>query len=196
MFHLTWISSLFQKISIDCVYLFQSRLMKTLVMIKNNLTEWMKTCVLFNLKMETVAKFLWKNIICRFKCFESIVINEDFENKIITEKLLNRYRIRIKLISTYHVSINEIIKKKTSIVDKYLIKTDRRWNRTIISAFLYDIINWSNYRTQFHWCNVFLTFVWTWYDIVHWNKIFDLIHNKLKQDSKYWRPVSDASQII
>ena len=37
-------------------------------------------------------------------------MNEDFENK--TKKLLNRYKIRIKLISTYHASINEMIKKK------------------------------------------------------------------------------------
>ena len=56
--HFIWISSLFQKIDIDCVHLFQSRLMKTFVVIKNDLTEWMKTCVLFNLKTETIAKFL------------------------------------------------------------------------------------------------------------------------------------------
>ena len=39
-------------------------------------------------------------------------MNEDFENKVITEELLNRYKIRIKLISTYHASINEMIKKE------------------------------------------------------------------------------------
>ena len=39
-------------------------------------------------------------------------MNEDFENKVVTEKLLNRYRIRIKLTSTYHASINEMIKKE------------------------------------------------------------------------------------
>ena len=56
--HFTWISSLFQKINIDCVHLFQSKLMKALVVIKNDLTEWMKTRALFNLRAETVAKFL------------------------------------------------------------------------------------------------------------------------------------------
>ena len=39
-------------------------------------------------------------------------MNEDFENKTITEELLNRYKIRIKLISTYHALINEMIKKE------------------------------------------------------------------------------------
>ena len=92
-FHLIWISNLFQKMNIDCVYLSQSRLIKTLVIIKNDLIKWMKTCVLFNLRAETVAKFLWKNIICRFECFESIVMNKDFENKIVTKKLLDRYKV-------------------------------------------------------------------------------------------------------
>ena len=111
-FHFIWISNLFQKINIDCVHLFQSKLIKELVVIRNNLTEWIKTRFLFNLRAKTIAKFLWMNIICRFKCFKSIVMNEDFEDKIVTEKLLNRYRIRIKLSSTYYASNNEIIKKE------------------------------------------------------------------------------------
>ena len=67
---------------------------------------------MFNLKAKTVAQFLRKNIICRFKCFESTVMNEDFENKTVTEKLLNRYRIQIKLTSISYTSINEIIKRE------------------------------------------------------------------------------------
>ena len=39
-------------------------------------------------------------------------MNEDFENKVVTKELLNRYKIQIKLTSTYHASINEIIKKE------------------------------------------------------------------------------------
>ena len=39
-------------------------------------------------------------------------MNEDLENKTITKKLLNRYKIRIKLTSTYHASINEMIEKE------------------------------------------------------------------------------------
>ena len=39
-------------------------------------------------------------------------MNEDFKNKIIIKELLNRYKIRIKLTSTYHASINEMIKKE------------------------------------------------------------------------------------
>ena len=39
-------------------------------------------------------------------------MNEGSENKTVTEELLNRYRVRIKLTSTYHALINEIIEKE------------------------------------------------------------------------------------
>ena len=122
---------MFQKINIDCVHLLQSRLMKTLIIIKNDLTEWVKIRVLFNLRTETIAKFLWKNIICCFECFESIIMNKDFEIKIVTEKLLNRYRIQIKLTSTYHALINKMIKKEhrslINVLSKLIENKIERW---------------------------------------------------------------------
>ena len=111
-FHFTWISSLFQKIDIDCVHLSQLELMKAFIMIRKNLTDCIKTRTLFNLRAKTVEKFLWKNIIYRFKCFELTVMNEDFKDKTIIKNFLNRYRVQIKLISVYDVLINEIIKKE------------------------------------------------------------------------------------
>ena len=100
-------------------------------MIKNDLIKWMKIRALFNLKTKTVAKFLWKNIRCRFKCFESIVMNEDYKNKIIIKKLLNWYRIRIKLTSTYYASINEMIKRKhrslINVLSKLIENKIERW---------------------------------------------------------------------
>ena len=96
--------------------------MKTFIIIKNDLIEWVKTRALFNLQAKTVAKFLWKNIICRFKCFESTVMNENFENKIVTEELLNRYRIQIKLTSTYYALINEIIEREHQLLINVLSK--------------------------------------------------------------------------
>ena len=39
-------------------------------------------------------------------------MNKDFENKVVTKELLNRYKIQSKLISTYYASINEMIEKE------------------------------------------------------------------------------------
>ena len=49
-------------------------------------------------------------------------MNEDFENKAVTEELLNRYRVRIKLTSTYHASINEMIEKEHRPLMNALLK--------------------------------------------------------------------------
>ena len=115
--------------------------MKTFIMIKNDLTEWVKIRALFNLKAKTVAKSLWENIICRFECFESIVMNEDFKNKIVTEKLLNWDRIRIKSTSVYHASINEMIEKE-------------QWSLiNILSKLIEDKIKW--------WSQHFYAMLWT-----------------------------------
>ena len=142
--YLIWISNLFQKINIDCVHLSQSRLMKTFIIIKNDLTEWMKTRALFNLKTKTVAKFLWKNIICRFKYFESIVINEDLENKTVTEELLNRYKIRIKLTLIYYASINRMIEKRyqllINILSKLIEDNIERWSQYLYTMLWTDRI--------------------------------------------------------
>ena len=92
------------------------------MMIKNDLIKWMKVRALFNLKANIVAKFLWKNIICCFECFESTVINEDSENKIMIRKLLNKYRVKIKLISIYHSFFNEMIEKKHRLLINVLSK--------------------------------------------------------------------------
>ena len=135
---------MFQKINIDCVHLFQSKLIKTFVVIKNDLIEWMKIRVLFNLKTKTVAKFLWKNIICRFECFETIVMNEDFKNKVVTEKLLNRYKIQIKLTSIYHASINEMIKKRhrplINVLSKLIEDKIERWSQHFYAMLWIDRI--------------------------------------------------------
>ena len=165
--HFIWISNLFQKIDIDCVHLFQSRLMKTLIMIKNDLIKWMKIRILFNLKTKTVAKFLWKNIICHFECFESIVMNEDFENKVVTEKLLNQYKIQIKLILTYYASINEMIKKRyrslINILSKLIKDKIEPWsqyfhtilwtNRIIIRDFI-DVVFFDSCINMMQYCSL------------------------------------------
>ena len=49
-------------------------------------------------------------------------MNKNFENKIIKEELLNRYKVQIKLTSTYYASINEIIKKEHRLLINVLLK--------------------------------------------------------------------------
>ena len=196
--HLIWISGLFQKINIDCVYLSQSRLMKAFVVIRNDLTEWMKTRALFNLKAKTVAKFLWKNIICRFECFESIVMNEDFENKAVTKKLLNRYRIQIKLISTYYASINEMIKREHQPLINVLLKLIEnkieRWSQHLHAMLwtdriiIRDFIDVISFRLLYeHDAILLIEIEYSTWHIMNWNKIRSI------EDLLCYRPTSQGT---
>ena len=150
---------------------------------------------MFNLRTKTVAKFLWKNIICHFECFESIVMNEDLENKTVTEELLNRYRVRIKLISTYHASINEMIKKEhrslINVLSKLIENKIERWSQHLHAILWIDwiivrnFINVVSFRLLYEHDAILLIEIKysTWY-IMNWNKIRsteDLLTMRVKQ---------------
>ena len=79
--HFIWVSTSFKKININCVHMFASKIIKMMIIVRNDLTEWMKTRVLFNFKINTIIKFIWQNVINRHECFDIAVLNENFENK-------------------------------------------------------------------------------------------------------------------
>ena len=82
----------------------------------------MKTRALFNLKVDTIAKFIWQDVINRHECFDIIILNEDSENKKIIKQLLQRYRVKIKIISFYHLIINDMIKRNHQFIVDALSK--------------------------------------------------------------------------
>ena len=88
-----------------------SEIMKVMMIIQNNLIEWVKTRALFNFKIDMIVKFIWQDIINCHECFDIAILNEDFKNKKIIKQLLQRYWIKIKIISFYHSMINDMIKQ-------------------------------------------------------------------------------------
>ena len=101
--------------------MFSSEIKKTIIIIWNNLIEWMKTRALFNFKIR-IIKFSWQNVINQHKCFNIAILNENFKNKKIIKQLLQRYRIKIKIISFYHSIINNIIKREHQFIIDALSK--------------------------------------------------------------------------
>ena len=63
------------------MHIFSSETIKTIMIVWNNLTEWIKTRVLFNFKINTIVKFIWQNIINRHEYFDIAILNESSENK-------------------------------------------------------------------------------------------------------------------
>ena len=82
----------------------------------------MKTCALFNFKIDTIVKFIWQNVINDYDYFDITILNENSENKKIIKQLLQRYQIKIKIVSFYHLIINDMIKQNHRFIVHTLSK--------------------------------------------------------------------------
>ena len=122
-------------------------------------------------------------------------MNENFENKIVTKELLNRYRIRIKLTSTYYASINEMIEKEHRLLINVLLKLIKNkigrwfqhfhamlWTDRIIICDFTDVIL---FRLLYeHDAILLIEIEYSTWHIMNWNKIRsieDLLAMRVKQ---------------
>ena len=120
--HFTWVSTSFKKIDINCVHMFALKVIKTMMIAQDNLIEWMKIRALFNFKIDMIVKFIWQDVINCHECFDVAILNKDFENKKIIKQLLQKYRVKIKIVSSYHSMINDIIKRNHQFIVDALSK--------------------------------------------------------------------------
>ena len=142
----------------------------------------MKIRALFNFKIDTIIKFIWQNVINRHEYFDIAILNEDFENKKIIKQLLQKYRIKIKIVSFYYSMINDMIKRNHQFIVDALSKliNDKfeMWfqhlhailwiNRIIVR----DSINIIFFRLFYEWDAVLFIEIkyFTWH-MMNWNKI-------------------------
>ena len=96
--------------------------MKAMMIARDDLTEWVKTRALFNLKVDMIIKFIWQDVISRHECFDIAILNENFENKKIIKQLLQRYRVKVKIVSFYHSMVNGMIKRDHQFIVDALSK--------------------------------------------------------------------------
>ena len=82
----------------------------------------MKARALFNFKIDTIVKFIWQDIINHHECFDIAILNEDFKNKKIIKQLLQKYRVKIKIVSFYYSMIKDMIKRDHQFIVDALLK--------------------------------------------------------------------------
>ena len=180
--HFTWMSASFKKIDINYEHMSASKVMKAMMIVWNDLIEWIKACALFNFKINTIVKFMWQDVINRHKCFDIAILNEDFENKKIIKQLLQRYRVKIKIVSSYHSMINDMIKwDHQFIVDALSKLTDDKFKMWFQHLHAILWINWTimrdstnivSFRLFYEWDVVLLIEIeyFIWY-MMDWSKI-------------------------
>jgi hypothetical protein len=69
-----------------------------------------------------VAKFLWEDVICRYKIFKQLTVDGNPENKDVMEQLVIDYGIKRVVISAYNFKINGIIERGYSPIVNALAK--------------------------------------------------------------------------
>ncbi len=144
-FHFIWVTLLWKKVNVNIVHMSSNKKKHYLIVVRDNFFEWAETRALFEAKAWRIAKFLWKDVICKHDCFEKLTINNDSENKEILEKLVKRYRIKKMITSDYHSQINEMIKKDHKFLFDVLFKMSND-----------ELKNWMNNLHVVLWINRFI----------------------------------------
>ena len=92
--HPKWSVLVWAKIGIDVVHMLPWNGFKYMVFAQDDLSGWAEGRVLKERNSETVAKFLFEDVICRHGCPQRMVMDSGTENLDLTKSLLEWYRIK------------------------------------------------------------------------------------------------------
>jgi hypothetical protein len=93
---------------------------------------------------ETVADFMYQEVISRFGCPRKLVVDGCPENKAFTKRLCERYRIDRKVVSAYQPQANGVIERRHQPVMDVLqkiSKTPTDWLKHLHSVLWADRIS-------------------------------------------------------
>ncbi len=110
-FHFIWVTLLWEKIEMNIVHMSSHKEKHYLIVARDDFFDWTKTRALLEARTWRVTKFFWEDVICKHDYFEKLTVNDESENKEILDELVQRYRIKKMITSSYHSQINEMIKR-------------------------------------------------------------------------------------
>ena len=87
-------ASLWKKIEIDAIHMPMNQEKKYLIVTQNDLANWSEARALASLKAKHVAKFLYENVVCQYRCFQTMMYDGGSENKKQIIELAICYAIR------------------------------------------------------------------------------------------------------
>jgi hypothetical protein len=109
--HPTWVTLLWEKVGVDIVHMPPDKGKHYLVVARDDFSGWAEARALPEARAWRVAKFLWEDVICRHGCFGKLTVDGGPENKGILDELVQRYRIKKVITSSYHPQANGMIER-------------------------------------------------------------------------------------
>lgn len=107
---------------LDVVYMPSCEGCKFLVVTYCDLFSCVEAKPLCTLFLQTVANFLWNDIICRYGCFEKLIIDKVPKNKDVVAELAQKYEVKRVVVLIYHPQTNEIIKRGHKLIVAFFQK--------------------------------------------------------------------------
>jgi hypothetical protein len=92
-FHLIWMTFLWKKIKMNIVHMSLNKEKHYLIIIYDDFFDWTKMRVLFKTKTWWMTKIFEENVICKHDYFETLIMNDESENKKILDEFIWRYEI-------------------------------------------------------------------------------------------------------
>jgi len=142
--HFIWILKVWKKIEMNVIHMFSSEEKHYIVLTRNDFLRWVEERVLRAATSKAIAKFLWKDVICRHDCSRRFVMNEELKNKEIVETLIEKYKIKRVMMSIYYSQMNDLVKRNHTAVVNVLIKMtvneSMRWVRSFVNVLWADKI--------------------------------------------------------
>jgi hypothetical protein len=116
---------MWQKVAVDVVHMPLRENKNYLMVARDDISGWPEARVLNAATSMAVARFLYEDVICRYGCFQRLVLDGGPENKDIVDNLAQRYRIRRIVTSAYHPQANGMVERGYQpIVDGLAKMTD------------------------------------------------------------------------
>ena len=107
----TWTIDRWQKVGLDIVHMPPSRGFHYLVLARSDFSGWVEGRALRRATSESVARFLWEEVICRHGTPSKLVVDGGPENKDLVAALAERYNIRRVVVSAYHPQANGMVER-------------------------------------------------------------------------------------
>ena len=95
----------------DAVHIPISNGKSYLIVARDDISRWVEARALAKLSSETVAKFVYEDIIYRHGCFIYLSIDRGPENKSWLSVLTTKYKIKRTVISAYNSKGNRIVER-------------------------------------------------------------------------------------
>ena len=185
----TYTSVLFKKVSVNMVKMSICQDQKYIVVVWEDLSEWVEIRVLTQTTSAAVAKFLWENIITQHDVFNKLICNEDSENKLWIKNLTNLYRIAHIVVLTYNSDTNRMVEHEhKSLIDglaKMTTEDLRKWTD------LLSLILWTD-RTMIH-----RSTDWTLYELLYdYSCILSIEAHILTWSTLNWKSVQIWADLL